>query len=111
VNATKPHGPTKSVSNNSVECSASPFPAVVGSGRWRGVNVSSCFNRAGFTGTRRVLVSAVPSRALVARPRCLGVRGSGEVWWWVWAPAGQVHRRIGVTVGAMPATAAEHAVG
>jgi hypothetical protein len=50
------------VLNNSVECWAPPFSGVVGSGRWCGVNVGSRVIRAGFTGTRGVLVSADASQ-------------------------------------------------
>jgi len=49
------------VSNNSVDCSTLPFSGIVGSRRWCGMDVGCRVNRAGFTGTRGVLISAVPS--------------------------------------------------
>lgn len=52
-----------------------PFSGVVGS-RHDGVNVGSRVFRAGFTGTRRVLVSAFPSAGIGDPASCLGVRGS-----------------------------------
>lgn len=58
------------------ECSTPPFSGVVGSGRGCGVNVGSRVIRAGFTGTRGVLVSAVPSAGVGGPASCLGVRGS-----------------------------------
>jgi hypothetical protein len=69
------------VSNSFHECSTPPFSGVVGSACGRGVNVSSRVNRAGFTGTRGVLVSAVPSAG------------------------------VGVAVNRMSAAAGEHAIG
>src|SRR5271168_1101212 len=81
--------------------SAPPFSGVVGSGRQCGVNLGSRVFRAGFTGTRRVLVSAVPSAGVGGPAPLLGGPG---VWWSVvgLGPAGQVGRGIGVSVGAMP---------
>jgi hypothetical protein len=98
------------VSNNSGECSAPPFSGVVGSGRGCGVNVSSRSNRAGFTGTQRVLVSAVPSASVGGPASVLG--GPGIEGWFSMglAPAGQIHRRVAVAIGRMSTTTAEHAV-
>jgi hypothetical protein len=96
--------------NNSGEYSAPPFSGVVGSGRWCGANVSSRFIRAGFTGTRRVLVSAVPSAGVGDPAPLLG--GPGMEGWIVmgFSPAGEVSRGIGVAVSGMPAPAGEHAI-
>ena len=97
--------------NSFVECSALPFSGVVGSGCGCGVNVGSRFNRAGVTGTRGVRVSAVPS-ASVGGPACM-LSGPGIKSWIVMglSPAGQIHCRIGVSVGGMSAAAGEHAIG
>ena len=66
----------KACRTNSGECSAPPFSGVVGSGRGCGVNVSSRVIRAGFTGTRRVLVSAVPSAGVGGPAPLLGGPGA-----------------------------------
>src|SRR3984893_2847952 len=98
-------------SSKSAACAAPPFSGVVGSGRGCGVNVGSRVIRAGFTGTRGVLVSAVPS-AGVGRPASL-LGGPGIPGWIVvfLAPAGQVDRGVAVAVGGMSAIAGENPVG
>jgi len=99
------------VSNSFVECSTPPFSGVVGSGCGCGVNVGSRVNRAGFTGTRGVLVSAVPSAGVGGPAPMLG--GPGIQGWIVvfLAPAGQVDRGVGVAINRMSAAAGEHAIG
>jgi hypothetical protein len=97
------------VSDNCVECLAPPFSGVVDSGRWGGVNVGSRVIRAGFTGTRGVLVSAVPSAGVGNPASCFGVRGSVRVVMGL-APAGQIGGRVKIAVGAMPTATGEYAV-
>jgi hypothetical protein len=95
-----------------VAWSAPPFSGVRCSGRWCGVNVGSRVFRAGFTGTRGVLVSAVPS-AGVGGPAPL-LRGPGiEVMLIVMglAPAGQVDRGVEVAISRIPTAAGENPIG
>jgi hypothetical protein len=75
------------------------------------VNVGSRFFRAGFTGTRGVLVSAVPSAGVGGPASVLG--GPGIVCWILMglSPAGEVDRGNVVAIGAMSAPAGEHPVG
>jgi hypothetical protein len=54
---------------------APPSSGVIGSGRWRGLNVSSRFIRAGFTSTHAVPVSAVPSAGIGDPASLLGGPG------------------------------------
>ena len=66
---------TKACRTISLSCGT----ALLGRRRQRrrcGANVSFRVIRAGFTGTRRVLVSAVPSADIGGPASCLGVRGS-----------------------------------
>jgi hypothetical protein len=93
--------------NNSEECSAPPFSGVIGSGRWCWVNVSSRFFRAGFTGTRGVLVSAVPSAGVGGPAPLLGGPGFEVM---RLAPAGEIYRRVEVAVGGMSALAGERPI-
>ncbi len=86
-----------------------PFPGVVGSRHFRGVNVGSRVVRDGFTGTRRVLVSAFPSAGVGYPTSCLGVRGSRRVFMQA-RPGGEVDRGVVVAVAAEPATAGEHPI-
>jgi hypothetical protein len=96
------------VSNN---CFGTALLGVVGSCRWHGVNVSSRVNRAGYTSTRSVPVSAIPSAGIGSPAPLLG--GPGIQGWIVMglAPAGQIHRSIGVAVGGIPALTSEHPIG
>ena len=75
------------------------------------MNVSSRFIRAGFTGTRGVLVSAVPSASVGGPASVLG--GPGIEGWIVMglSAAGQIGCGVGVSVGGMSAAAGEHAIG
>jgi hypothetical protein len=91
------------VSNNSIECSAPPFSGVVGSGRGCGVNVGSRVIRAGFTGTRGVLVSAVPSTGVGNPAAMLGGPGIEVEIVMLLAPAGEIHRGIQVAISGMSA--------
>jgi hypothetical protein len=71
------------------------------------VNLCSRFNRAGFTGTPRVLVSAVPSAGVGGPALLLG--GPGIVVMLL-APAGQVDRGVEVAISSVSARASEHPV-
>jgi hypothetical protein len=75
------------------------------------MNVSSRVIRAGFTGTRGVLVSAVPSAGVGGPASVLG--GPGIEGWILMGlgPAGQIHRGVPVTISRMPAPAGEHPIG
>ena len=90
-------------------CSAPPFSGVFGSGRWRGCVTSVPASTGLVSPAHKGAVRAVPSAGIDDPAPLLGVRylvrfgGSG------FGPTGQVHRRIGVTVGGMPATAGEYA--
>ena len=99
------------MSNNSGEYLAPPFSGVIGSRRWCGVNVSSRVIRAGYTSTRRVLVSAVPSAGIVDPAPLLGGPGfEAKIIMMDLAPAGQIHRRIGVAIRGMSTAADEHPI-
>jgi len=75
------------------------------------VNVGSRVIRAGFTGTRWVLVSAVPSAGVGGPASLLGGPGIGVVLlMMVLAPASQVDRSVGVAVCAMSTITCEHPV-
>jgi hypothetical protein len=75
------------------------------------VNFGSRFNRAGFTGTRRVLVSAVPSAGIVYPACMLAGPGLDVVILMSLAPAGEVDRGVEIAICAMPAGAGEHPIG
>jgi hypothetical protein len=96
------------VSNNFGGCPAPPFSGVVGSDRGYGMNISSRVNRAGFTGTRGVLVSAVPSAGVGGPAPSLGRPGIEVM---RFALTGEVYRRVAVAVSAMSAHAGEHPIG
>ena len=85
--------------------------AIVGSGRWCGVNVGSRFIWAGFTGTRGVLVSAVPSAGVDGPASVLGGPGIVVLLMMSLAPSRQIDRGVTVPVGGMSATAGEHPIG
>jgi hypothetical protein len=71
------------------------------------VNVGSRINRAGLTGTLRVLVSAIPS-AGIGDPACMLAGPGFEVMLMMTlAPAGEVHCGIEVAISTMPAAAGE----
>lgn len=93
-----------------VNRSSPPFSGIVGSHSGRGMNVGSRVNRAGFTGTRRVLVSAVPSAGIGGPAPLLGGPGVWRGTVMSLAPAGQIHRRVGVAVGRMSALASKHSI-
>lgn len=78
----------------------------VGSSRGCGVNVGSRVIRAGFTSTRWVLASAVPSASVGNPASCLGVRGSMLVVVGV-APTGEIRRGVEVAIHDMSATTCE----
>ena len=95
-----------------VGCPAPPFSGVFGSVRWCGVNVGSRIFRAGFTGTRRVLVSAVPSAGVGGPAPCLEVRGSGDGLVMGVSPTGPVSTAALVSPsGAVSAAAGELPIG
>jgi hypothetical protein len=96
------------MSNNLSECSAPPVSGVVCSGRWCGVNVGSRFNRAGFTGTLWVLVSAVPSAGVGGPAPLLGGPGIEVM---LFGPAGEIRCGVQVAVSGMSAHAGEHPIG
>jgi hypothetical protein len=72
------------------------------------LNVSSRVIRAGFTGTRRVLVSAVPWAVVGGPAPLLGGPGIEVM---LLAPAGKVHRGVAIAVGGMSAHAGEYPIG
>ena len=89
----------QSVSSNSDKWSAPPLSGVIWSGRWCGMSVSSRFLRAGFTSTHGVLVGAVASAGVGGSAPLFGGPGIIEVM--LFAPAGEVHRRVAVAVRGM----------
>ena len=84
-----------------MSCSTPPFSSVVGSGPGWGVNVGSRVIRAGFTGTRRVLVSAVPSAGVGGPAPLLGGPGVEVV---LPIGGGGDHKRRQTPVDTDPAT-------
>ena len=89
----------QSVSSNSDKWSAPPLSGVIWSGRWCGMSVSSRVLRAGFASTRGVLVGAVASAGVGGSAPLFGGPGIIEVM--LFAPAGEVHRRVAVAVRGM----------
>ena len=75
------------------------------------MNVSSRVIRAGFTGTRRVLVRAVPSAGIGGPASVLGGPGIVVMLMIGLAPAGQVHRGVAVAIGTISAAADEDPIG
>jgi hypothetical protein len=75
------------------------------------VNVCSRFNRAGFTGTHKVLVSAVPSAGVDSPASLLGGPGFVVMLMMKLAPSGQIYCGVAVAVVRMSAAAAEDPVG
>ena len=72
------------------------------------MNVGSRVIRAGFTGTRGVLVSAVPSAGVGGPAPLLGGPGVEVM---LLAPAGDVHRGVAVPIGGIFAAAGEYPIG
>jgi hypothetical protein len=75
------------------------------------VTVGSRVFRAGFTGTRRLPVSAVPSAGVGGPASMLGGPGVEVTLVVVFAPASEIYRGVEVTVNGVSASASEHPVG